>query len=65
MVFDLTKPVRVDKAFVVDAADGAPARLVLDLVATDRDSFLRKIAVDDKVCRAADAAAETAAPHGE
>ena len=33
MVFDLTKPVRVDKAFVVDAADGAPARLVLDLAA--------------------------------
>ena len=30
MVFDLTKPVRVDKAFVVDAAAGAPARLVLD-----------------------------------
>ena len=26
MVFDLTKPVRVDKAFVVDPAAGAPAR---------------------------------------
>ncbi len=33
MVFDVAKPVRIDKAFVVDAADGAPARLVLDLVA--------------------------------
>ena len=33
MVFDLAKPVRIDKAFVVDAADGAPARLVLDLAA--------------------------------
>jgi N-acetylmuramoyl-L-alanine amidase len=52
MVFDLTKPVRVDKAFVVDAADGAPARLVLDLAATDRESFLRKIALDDKVAHA-------------
>jgi len=49
IVFDLTKPVRVDKAFSVDAAPGAPARLVLDLAATDRDSFLRKIALDDKV----------------
>src|SRR5271163_3364643 len=37
IVLDVTKPVRIDKAFVVDAADGAPARLVLDLAATDRD----------------------------
>ena len=51
MVFDLAKPVRVDKAFVVDAADGAPARLVLDLVATDRQSFLRNMAADEKVAR--------------
>ena len=42
VVLDVTKPVRVDKAFVVDAADGAPARLVLDLAATDRDSFREK-----------------------
>jgi N-acetylmuramoyl-L-alanine amidase len=48
IVFDLTKPVRVDKAFVVDAADGAPARLVLDLSASDRDSFLRRVAADEK-----------------
>src|SRR3984885_1144582 len=46
LVFDLAKPARVDKAFVVDAADGAPARLVLDLAATDRDSFMRKIALE-------------------
>jgi N-acetylmuramoyl-L-alanine amidase len=51
VVLDVTKPVRVDKAFVVDAADGAPARLVLDLAATDRDSFLRKIALDEKLVR--------------
>jgi N-acetylmuramoyl-L-alanine amidase len=51
MVFDLAKPVRVDKAFVVDAAAGAPARLVLDLVATDRQSFLRNMAADEKVAR--------------
>jgi N-acetylmuramoyl-L-alanine amidase len=52
VVLDVSKPVRIDKAFVVDAADGAPARLVLDLVATDRDSFLRKIALDEKLVRA-------------
>ncbi len=51
IVFDVGKPVRVDKAFVMDAADGAPARLVLDLLATDRESFLRKIALDEKMAR--------------
>jgi N-acetylmuramoyl-L-alanine amidase len=48
IVFDVTKPVRVDKAFVVDATDSAPARLVLDLSASDRDSFLRRITADEK-----------------
>jgi N-acetylmuramoyl-L-alanine amidase len=48
IVLDLVKPARVDKAFVVDPADGAPARLVLDLAATERESFLRKIALDQR-----------------
>lgn len=52
MVFDVSKPVRIDKAFVIDAADGAPARLVLDLTSTDRESFLRKIAADEKLAHA-------------
>jgi len=52
MVFDLAKPARIEKAFVLDAADGAPARLVLDLVATDRESFLRQLAIDSKLSRA-------------
>ena len=51
LVFDLAKPARVDKAFVVDATDGAPARLVLDLAATDREAFLRRIALDSKLAR--------------
>lgn len=51
MVFDLARPVRVDKAFVVDAAAGSPARLVLDLVATDRESFLRAMAQEEKIAR--------------
>jgi len=51
MVFDLARPARIDKAFVMDAAAGAPARLVLDLVATDRDSFLRAMAQDEKFAR--------------
>ncbi len=52
LVFDLAKPVRVEKAFVVDAAADAPARLVLDLVATDRESFLRRIALENSQVRA-------------
>jgi N-acetylmuramoyl-L-alanine amidase len=48
VVLDLVKPARIDKAFVVDPTDGAPARLVLDLVATDREGFLRKIALDQR-----------------
>jgi len=51
MVFDLTKPVRVDKAFVVNAAAGEPARLVLDLVPTDRESYLRNVALQEKFAR--------------
>ena len=41
IVIDVAKPVRVAKAFVIDAAAGDPARLVLDLVPTDRATFLR------------------------
>jgi N-acetylmuramoyl-L-alanine amidase len=48
IVIDLAKPARVQKAFVMDAEAGDPARLVLDLVATDRTSFLRQIALDEK-----------------
>jgi len=51
IVFDVTKPVRIDKAFVVDAADGAPARVVLDLAPTDRDTFLRRVANDNSASR--------------
>ncbi len=52
LVFDLTKPVRVEKAFVVEPTAEAPARLVLDLVATDRESFLRRIAMESSQVRA-------------
>jgi N-acetylmuramoyl-L-alanine amidase len=43
IVLDVTGPVRVEKAFTLAAVDGQPARLVLDLVATDRTSFLHDI----------------------
>ncbi len=47
IVLDVAKPVRIDKAFVLDPAEGQPARLVLDLSATDRDTFMRTLALDN------------------
>jgi N-acetylmuramoyl-L-alanine amidase len=46
IVVDATGPVRVDKAFVLEAIDNQPARLVVDLVSIDRASFMRNLALD-------------------
>ena len=63
IVLDTKGPVRIDKAFALAAAaDGQPARLVLDLVATDRDSFKRSNALENRAPRAAPAKASEAAP---
>jgi N-acetylmuramoyl-L-alanine amidase len=43
IVLDTKGPVRVEKAFVLAAVDGQPARLVLNLTSTDRTSFLHNI----------------------
>ncbi len=40
IVIDLNAPVLVDKAFVLAPKNGQPARLVVDLVRTDRKQFL-------------------------
>ena len=53
IVLDVGKPVRIDKAFVVDAAAGQPARLVVDLAATDRDSFMKTLAAEGRPERVA------------
>jgi N-acetylmuramoyl-L-alanine amidase len=45
IVIDTKGPVRLEKSFVLDAAEGQPARLVLDLAPTDRASFMRNMAV--------------------
>jgi N-acetylmuramoyl-L-alanine amidase len=59
IVVDLAKPARVDKAFVLESANDQPARLVLDLSAVDRDTFMRAIALDN---RAPEAATRHSAP---
>jgi N-acetylmuramoyl-L-alanine amidase len=52
IVLDVNKPVRIDKAVVMDASAGDPARLVLVLATTDRETYLRKMALDDKANKA-------------
>ena len=51
IVLDVKSPVRVDKAFTLPAADGQPARLVIDMSPTDRDSFLRNISLENRSLR--------------
>jgi N-acetylmuramoyl-L-alanine amidase len=42
-VIDVAGPFLIDKAFVLDARDDQPARLVVDLVPTDEKTFLAKL----------------------
>ena len=51
MVLDTKGPVHVDKAFALAPADGQPARLVVDLSATDRDSFVRAVSLENHAAR--------------
>jgi N-acetylmuramoyl-L-alanine amidase len=51
IVIDLTGPARVTKAAVRDAAGGQPAQMVLDMVAVDRETFLRAAAIDNHLPR--------------
>src|SRR5262245_50208878 len=54
IVVDTKGPVRVDKAFVLDPVDSQPARVVLDLVAIDRESFMRNLALENRGRRQAE-----------
>jgi N-acetylmuramoyl-L-alanine amidase len=48
LVIDTKGPVRIDKAFVLDPVDAQPARLVLDLTAVDRVTFMRTLALENR-----------------
>jgi len=48
IVIDTKGPVRVEKSFVLDATDAQPARLVIDLAGTDRETFLRNMQLDTR-----------------
>ncbi len=43
IVLDATGPVFIDRSFVLPPQDGQPGRLVVDLIPTDRDTFMRRM----------------------
>ncbi|HET7848035.1 MAG TPA: N-acetylmuramoyl-L-alanine amidase [Pseudolabrys sp.] len=51
IVLDTEGPVRIGKAFMLAPSDGQPARLVVDLAPTDRQSFLHEMALAPRVPR--------------
>src|SRR5690606_41963758 len=46
LVFDLSGPAKIEKAYVLDAANGQPPRLIVELAATDRAAFVKSLAKD-------------------
>jgi N-acetylmuramoyl-L-alanine amidase len=51
VVIDTKEPVSIDRSFVVDGYEAQPARLVLDLVPTSRDNFMKNAAAKQKVAQ--------------
>ena len=46
LVFDLTGPARISNSYMLDAANGQPPRLVLELEEVDRATFVQAVAPD-------------------
>ena len=52
IVIDTTGPARIDKRFILPAVSGQPARLVLDIVKSERAAYLDEVARTANVARA-------------
>lgn len=62
IVFDLAGPARIEKSYVLDAANGQPPRLVLELEAVDRTTFVQSLSAESRPeLRAAIGSAESVA----
>ena len=48
IVFDLTGPAKIANSYVLEAANGQPPRLVLELEQVDRTSFVQSLAVEGR-----------------
>lgn len=55
IVVDTKGPVGVERVFVNQPSEGQPARLVLDLVPVDRETFKRKLVMEARAARPGDA----------
>jgi N-acetylmuramoyl-L-alanine amidase len=62
IVIDLAKPARIDRAFVLESSNDQPARLILDLAAVDRETFLREIALENRAADSSKRRPAAAAP---
>jgi N-acetylmuramoyl-L-alanine amidase len=63
IVFDLTGPAKIANSYVLDAANGQPSRLVLEIEEIDRTAFNQAAAAESKPdLRPAVAGVNTAAP---
>nr|WP_244423054.1 N-acetylmuramoyl-L-alanine amidase [Bradyrhizobium sp. ORS 278] len=62
IVFDLTGPARIANSTVLDAANGQPPRLVIELEEADEATFARAVGADSRLqAKPADSSAATAA----
>jgi N-acetylmuramoyl-L-alanine amidase len=48
VVLDLAGPARIQKSYVLDAANGQPPRLVIELESVDRTTFVQSLSPDDR-----------------
>jgi N-acetylmuramoyl-L-alanine amidase len=48
IVFDLAGPARIEKSYLLEAANGQPPRLVLELEPVDRTAFVQSLATENR-----------------
>jgi N-acetylmuramoyl-L-alanine amidase len=53
IVMDLKRPAKIEKAYVLDGENGQPPKLIVELSATDRASFMQAIATENRRAMAA------------
>jgi N-acetylmuramoyl-L-alanine amidase len=53
IVMDLKRPAKIDKAYVMEAENGQPPKLIVELTATDRAAFMQGIAAENRKAMAA------------
>ena len=61
IVMDLKRPAKIEKAYVLNGENGQPPKLIVELAATDRASFMHAVAADAREAVALAAMETTAA----